>query len=133
MLDDRKIPFDDIKLVVTALAERRLELDYARYYSPYDLHRDGNWEYALSGVKLAIKRQEMVEANRRMAMPRTPQPKSAHRSWQDFLCEPEPEDSQVTACDLSKNTQQRHRRYLAKASHRHHPGRRRALRGLPFR
>ena len=44
MLDHHRIPFDDIVLVVTALADRRLHLDFDRYNAPYDLHRDGEWE-----------------------------------------------------------------------------------------
>ncbi len=43
MLDHHRIPFDDIVLVVTALADRRLHLDFDRYNAPYDLHRDGEW------------------------------------------------------------------------------------------
>lgn len=39
MLDRHQIPYADIVLVVGALADRRLELDFSRYNAPYDLVR----------------------------------------------------------------------------------------------
>ena len=55
MLDHQRIPFDDIVLVVTALAERRLRPDFDRYNAPYDLHRDGEWE-RVGATKFAPRR-----------------------------------------------------------------------------
>ena len=51
MLTHRQIPYDDIRLVVNALGNHRLELDFARYHSPYDLHRNGEWPYVLGAVR----------------------------------------------------------------------------------
>ena len=66
MLEHHQIPFDDIVTVVTALGDKRLHLDFARYHSPYDLVRrrgevtgtPGEWENILDWVKLALKREQ---------------------------------------------------------------------------
>ena len=71
MLTHRQIPYDDIRLVVNALGNHRLELDFARYHSPYDLHRDGEWPYVLGSVKIALLREE------RFPTP-PPKPRSSH-------------------------------------------------------
>ncbi len=48
----RKIPFTDIRLVVSALAEHKLEqLDYDRYPSPFSLFRDGEWAHISALVR----------------------------------------------------------------------------------
>ena len=58
MLTHRQIPYDDIRLVVNALGNHRLELDFARYHSPYDLHRNGEWPYVLGAVQIALLREK---------------------------------------------------------------------------
>ena len=58
ILTHRQIPYDDIRLVVNALGNHRLELDFARYHSPYDLHRTGEWPYVLGAVQIALLREK---------------------------------------------------------------------------
>ena len=58
MLTHRQIPYDDIHMVVEALGDTRLQLDRGRYHSPYDLHRDGEWEHVLASVKVALLREQ---------------------------------------------------------------------------
>jgi hypothetical protein len=70
MLTCQRIPYDDILLVVQSLGDRRLELDRGRYHSPYDLHRNGEWEYVLGAVKIALLR----EKNRPTPAPPPPPP-----------------------------------------------------------
>ena len=71
MLGASKIPFDEIKLVVDALGDKSLHLNFSRYPTPYDMvGRPGEWEKLLGWVKLALLRQQML----------TPAPRS---TWDD--------------------------------------------------
>ena len=62
MLAHRKYEFDDVKFVVTALADRRWELDFGRYHDAYDLHRDSEWVHLMAAVKIKQMREEMRES-----------------------------------------------------------------------
>ena len=77
MLTQRQIPYDDIRLVVNALGDRRLQLDFGRYHSPYDLHRNGEWPYVLAAVKIVLMRQE------KSPTPPPPPPPQLRPSWDD--------------------------------------------------
>jgi hypothetical protein len=108
MLTHRQIPYQDIVMVVEALGDKRLRLDFDRYHAPYDLvGRPGEWENILAWVKIALLREQMMP---------TPAPSRRLPFDDDDIghircCA----DDTVGSVDMSKNTAQRHRRYLARA------------------
>ena len=81
MLTQRQISYDDIRMVVNALGNHRLELDFGRYHSPYDLHRDGEWPYVLAAVQIALLR----EKNRPKPPPQPPPPDDDDEFYREFF------------------------------------------------
>ena len=118
MLGHHKIPFDEARLVVDALAEGRLALDYGRYSSPYDLVRrrrevvgiPGEWKNILGWVKIALEREHM-----------RPSPAPSRQLPFDgdgvvHYCDDDDDDGR--SVDMATNAEERHRRYLARAARR---------------
>jgi len=118
MLFRQEIPFEDIKMVVTALADRRLELDVERYFHAYYLHRDGEWQYVLGAVQRAMKREEMRREELRKA--RKPEPTNQEsRAWEDwprYRCDDDNDDNLSGAVNIADNVEERRRRYAARAA-----------------
>ena len=109
MLEHHRIPFEDIEMVVTALGDKRLCLDFARYNTPYDLRRDDReWENILASVKLALEREES----------RPNPPRRQHfddDEYDEYI--PYSRCSYKDGCgaaDMAANAEERHRRYLAR-------------------
>ena len=114
MLDHWSIPFDDIVMVVEALGNTRLCLDFARYNAPYDLVRrrgevlgtPGEWENILGSVKLALQREER--------RPKNP-PRAADFDDDEYIpYSRRSYDDDCGAVDMAANAEERHHRYLAR-------------------
>ena len=113
-----KIPFDDIKQVVTAMGDRRLEIEFSRYHVPYFLvHREGEWERILGRVRAALLREQK--------MPTPPPRRSRFDDDDDYLPRRQqllagagPANTKSRSSDMSdmSNIEERERRYLARAA-----------------
>jgi hypothetical protein len=108
MLEHRQIPYEDIAMVVTALGDKRLHLDFGRYSAPYDLvGRPGEWENILASVKIALLREQKFP---------TPAP-SRRRHWDDdndYYRSPRPNSDAGGSVDMAASVEARRRRYEAR-------------------